>query len=237
MPPPNHHVSPAAKKRTFMCTVGQYGLRGCSTSDTPIASNARPASCGRAALAEGGSVEPCTHDKFTPPRSKTPPSSMTRVSPPPPSARCHASLRNFPPSSASRAATMRACRPERYSWTASFTLISLLQGAVADVLAVLHALEADGLERLVGAGARHLHRIAERGDAQYAPAVRHQGLAFEARTGMEHAAIGGRLGQSADPVALARLFGVAGGGEDYAERGTPVPLRLHLVERALERAL
>ena len=41
----------------------------------------------------------------------------------------------------------RRCAPagrREYSWTASFTLISLLQGAVADVLAVLHALEADG---------------------------------------------------------------------------------------------
>jgi hypothetical protein len=40
MPPPNHQADAAEKKRTFMCTVGQYGLRGCSTSDTPIASYA-----------------------------------------------------------------------------------------------------------------------------------------------------------------------------------------------------
>jgi hypothetical protein len=62
MPPPNHQtgwpaVSPATglamKKRTFMCTVGTYGLRGCSTSDTPIASKPRPASSGRPALADG----------------------------------------------------------------------------------------------------------------------------------------------------------------------------------------
>jgi hypothetical protein len=42
MPPPNHHAGAAPsfsakKKRTFMCTVGTYGLRGCSTSETPIA--------------------------------------------------------------------------------------------------------------------------------------------------------------------------------------------------------
>src|SRR2546429_9948864 len=43
MPPPNHQADAAEKKRTFMCTVGQYGLRGCSTSDTPIASYAWPA--------------------------------------------------------------------------------------------------------------------------------------------------------------------------------------------------
>ena len=87
MPPPNHQMSPAAKKRTFMCTVGQYGLRGCRTSDTPIASNARPASCGRAALAEGGNLAPWTRE-FTPPRSNTCPSSRMQLVPPPPSARC-----------------------------------------------------------------------------------------------------------------------------------------------------
>jgi hypothetical protein len=59
MPPPNHQTGSlpsavASKKRTFMCTVGAYGLRGCSTSDTPIASQARPASSGRAAIADGG---------------------------------------------------------------------------------------------------------------------------------------------------------------------------------------
>jgi hypothetical protein len=32
-----------------------------------------------------------------------------QVTPPPPSARCHASLRNFPPSSVSSAATIRCC--------------------------------------------------------------------------------------------------------------------------------
>ena len=34
----------AASMRTFMCTVGTYGLRGWITSDTPIASNGAPAS-------------------------------------------------------------------------------------------------------------------------------------------------------------------------------------------------
>src|SRR5437667_7251397 len=83
MPPPNHQADAAEKKRTFMCTVGQYGLRGCSTSDAPIASYAWPASCGLAAVAEGGRRLPCTREKLTPPRSKTRPSSMTRVTPPP----------------------------------------------------------------------------------------------------------------------------------------------------------
>ena len=77
-----------------MCTVGTYGLRGWSTSDTPIASNPRPASSGRAAVADGGSRLPVTCEKLTPPRSKSAPSSMTRESPPPPSGRVQESRRN-----------------------------------------------------------------------------------------------------------------------------------------------
>src|SRR4051812_17978335 len=115
MPPPNHHTSPALKKRTFMCTVGQYGLRGCSTRDTPIACHARPAICGREALAEGGNALPCTRERLTPPRSNTLPSSITRDTPPPPSARCQASERKLAPSTRSRADTISPCSEERKS--------------------------------------------------------------------------------------------------------------------------
>ena len=56
--------------RTFMCTVGTYGLRGWNTSDTPIASNGAPASSGRCCVAEGGSAgRDC--EKLQPPRSNT----------------------------------------------------------------------------------------------------------------------------------------------------------------------
>jgi hypothetical protein len=89
MPPPNHQTgaSPsfsATKKRTFMCAVGQYGLRGCSTSETPIASQRRPASSGRWAVAEAGICSPLTCEKLTPPRSNSVPSSIRREIPPPP---------------------------------------------------------------------------------------------------------------------------------------------------------
>ncbi len=85
MPPPNHQTGSASglcatRKRTFMCTVGTYGLRGCSTSDTPIASKPRPASSGRAAVADGGRPAPATCEKFTPPRSSRWPSSIRQLS-------------------------------------------------------------------------------------------------------------------------------------------------------------
>src|SRR5438094_3452640 len=42
MPPPNQAVSPASRYRTFMCTTGTNGLRGCTTSETPVAKNGLP---------------------------------------------------------------------------------------------------------------------------------------------------------------------------------------------------
>jgi len=124
MPPPNHHTGSlpsavASKKRTFMCTVGAYGLRGCSTSDTPMASHARPASSGRAAIADGGRLAPRTCEKFTPPRSNTLPSSIRREIPPPPSARSQLSRKKGLPSTSSSACTIRACRSSSQALTAA----------------------------------------------------------------------------------------------------------------------
>ena len=122
MPPPNQlTVSPpagvAASMRTFMCTVGTYGLRGCSTSDTPSASNGAPASSGRCAVADAGSERPRTWLKLQPPRSNSSPSSITRVSPSPssgaPAARVQPSATKALPSAASSAPTMRACSSSR----------------------------------------------------------------------------------------------------------------------------
>ncbi len=87
-----------------MCTVGQCGLRGCMTSDTPMASKPRPASCGRAALAEAGRASPATSEKPMPPRSKNWPPSRIRVLPPPrrrsSGPRCQESVANGVPSNA-----------------------------------------------------------------------------------------------------------------------------------------
>ena len=138
MPPPNHQIgsSPepstgwATKNRTFRCTVGMYGLRGCRTSETPIASQCRPTNCGRAAVAEGGRRVPDTFENPMPPRSSRAPPSRMQVSPPPPVSagfstgsdcfdcsdlatlsRCHWSSRKRLPSSASRALTIWRCSP------------------------------------------------------------------------------------------------------------------------------
>src|SRR4051812_26800127 len=111
------------------------------------------------------------------------------------------------------------------------------QGAVADVLAVLHAVEADLIDRLIGAGARHLHRVAERSDAEDTAAVGDDGLAFLAGTGVEHAAIVAWLRQAVDLVALARLIRIAVRGEHHAERRAAVPFGLGAIERAGDHVL
>src|SRR5882762_1552338 len=142
MPPPNHHTGAfsgrsswwrAMKNRTFMCTVGTCGLRGCSTRDTPMASKPRPASSGRWADAEGGSCLPVTCEKPTPPRSSNAEPSMMRVSPPPPSVASagfsHASYLKGWPASVSNRSTMRSCKPSRYSRTAWESTNSLTRAA------------------------------------------------------------------------------------------------------------
>jgi hypothetical protein len=78
-----------------------------------MASKERPASCGRAALADGGRVRPCTRERLTPPRSKTCPSSTMQVVPPPPSARCQESRVKPLRSTTSSAETMRSCSAEK----------------------------------------------------------------------------------------------------------------------------
>ncbi len=122
MPPPNHQTGSASgrcatKQRTFMCTVGAYGLRGWNTSDTPIASKPRPASSGRLAVADGGRVSPITCEKPTPPRSSTAPFSRMQVRPLPRrrsvGGLSHVSVTNVPPSSVPTAVVMRSCRSSR----------------------------------------------------------------------------------------------------------------------------
>src|SRR5438046_742013 len=75
---------------------------------------------------------------------------------------------------------------------------------MADVLAELHAVETDVLDGIVRAAARHLHRVAERGDAQHTPAVGKHALTLEPRPGVEHSAVVGRPRQAFDAIALAR---------------------------------
>ena len=122
MPPPNQTTAGvsagiAAIIRTFMCTVGTWGLRGCMTSDTPIASNAAPANSGRACVAEGGSAGPRTWLKLQPPRSSTGPASINTLRPSPcnrsPGSRTQASSRTALPSHSVMATTTRCCKPSR----------------------------------------------------------------------------------------------------------------------------
>src|SRR6056297_642494 len=68
------------------------GFSGCSTNESPPAQN-HPLSTLKCFLMGSGS-SPQTREIFTPPFSKTPPFSMTRVRPPPPPSRSQLSSRN-----------------------------------------------------------------------------------------------------------------------------------------------
>ena len=134
MPPPNHQISWsvwqiafATKKRIFMCTVGTYGLSGCNTNETPIASQARPAASGCAIVAAGGSLLPSTCEKPTPARSNTLPPSSMQLLPPPPSGRCQLSCKKVLPSTSSSASIMRFCNPCRYFKTAGGSMVCVIR--------------------------------------------------------------------------------------------------------------
>jgi len=55
--------------------------------------------------------------------------------------------------------------------------------------------------------------------------------------GMKHLALVARLIETGDDIAAARVAGIAGGGDDDAERDSPVPLRVDPVERAVDSVL
>src|SRR5690242_14953201 len=241
MPPPNQWTGSAsrgsaASMRTFMCTVGAYGLRGWNTSETPMASNEAPTSSGRCWVAEGGSCGPRTCEKPTPARSNTWPCSRIMVTPSPcsfsPGSFFQASARKAWPSISAMACVMRCCSPVSQVRTAvMFASIrfSALHGAEADVAAVLRAVELDAAQDLVGALLRRLDGIRQRGDAQDAAAGRDRGVALRRGAGVEHHRVLRFLRQAADHIAVARVHRVAGGGHHHAQRGAAVPVEVDLV--------
>src|SRR6185295_12000400 len=115
--------------------------------------------------------------------------------------------------------------------------LAFLQSPVTDVPSELHAVEADRVGRLVGAGARHLERAAERRDAKYPPATGDEALAIEGGSRVEHVAILGRLGQHRDFIPFARFFRVTAGGEHHAQRRTAIPVGRRAIQGASERVL
>ena len=183
MPPPNQTTgSPpagsAASMRTFMCTVGTYGLRGWNTSETPIASNGAPASSGRCCVADGGSAAPRTCEKLQPPRSSSAPSSTRRERPSPssapPGSRARRRAGTASPSSASQRRDDALLQAEQVVADRARSVIAASQRLIARwpmSRAVLRAVEADAAQHLVGALLRQPRRVAERGDAQHAAAA------------------------------------------------------------------
>ena len=212
----------AHEMRTFRCTVGAYGLRGCSTSDTPSASHARPASCGRCAVADGGSALPVTCEKQHAARARARRRPRaTSTMPPPPSGRRHSSRRNGAPRRASSAAhdarlQADAVRRGRRRCPA------LRRRRVAVMAPSCAARARDGRcrcgtacrrngsprprrTRRAAPGAANRRARSRRARDRRSPSTR---AAVDARAGMEHRDVGMRLrasrGRALDDVAAAR---------------------------------
>src|SRR5215472_12155748 len=109
--------------------------------------------------------------------------------------------------------------------------------AMADVPAVVHALEPNRLDAGVGRALRLAHGLAQRRDTEHTAARGHRLAVDERRTCVEYLAFLARRGNARDDVAFARRFGIAGSREHDAECGAAIPLRLDLIERALDRML
>jgi hypothetical protein len=209
-PPPRSRPRRRARRsmRTFMCTVGTYGLRGCNTSDTPMASKARPASSGRCAwpTAAGGCpsrARSCSRRAPAPPFFD-----QARVSRrlPLAGARPRRRCGRLAVESASRA---RRCAPAgragrrerrrcpsrassgrqaaRSSWPGQRLMARRGRCRCGT------ACRRTGCRaRLVGALLRQLGRVAQRGDAQHAAAAGAHLPCRPGGAGMEHHGVVGR---------------------------------------------
>src|SRR5712691_833429 len=132
-----------------MCTTGTKGLRGCRTSETPVAKKGLPASSwavgGRipsftsssrcfevgvgvdAWSTAAGYLSPHTAEKLQPPFSNTCPRSSL-ISPPPPPSRRQSLRSNRPPSSSSSRAEIRSRKPRKNS-CASLPIVVIADAA------------------------------------------------------------------------------------------------------------
>src|SRR6185369_17693809 len=113
------------------------------------------------------------------------------------------------------------------------TGLGAAQRAVSDVVPVLHAVEADVREALVGAMLRHARGVAECSHAQHAATRGERVLGASHGAGVEHHQVVGLGRQADDRVALARIERIAVRGKHHAQREAPVPVQIDLVERAL----
>src|SRR5690242_16910997 len=160
--------------------------------------------------------------------------------PPPPSGRCQASRPKVVPSIVSSRPTMRSCRPVKYSAARSMSMMAVLasgrasaaprQCAVSDVGAILHAVEMNAGDGGIGIALRVPHRVPQRGDAKHAPAAGHDLAVDERRARMERLGPVACVVEAGDDIAAAWIVGIAGSGEDDAERHPPIPLRVDPIE-------
>ena len=246
-PPARAPAGSAASMRTFMCTVGTYGLRGWNTSETPIASNGAPASSGRCCVADGGSARPL-HVREAAAAALEQRAAFEQ-------ARDAVALElaaglALPGVADEGVAALGLDRRDDALLQAEQVVAdgggvrssdapaaSTLDRALADVAAVLRAVEADAAQRprRRAAAPARVESPSAVTHSTRPPAVTRLAVA-QRGAGVEHHR---RRSLSAGrPVIASPLRGVsriAGRGHHDAERDAPVPLQLDLVERAVGR--
>src|SRR5712691_6088971 len=144
----------------------------------------------------------------------------------------------------SSSATRRFCNSIRYAWTAAWFIEAIHRskpscgnGAVPDVVPIVHAVETDAFNDFVGAPLRHLDRVTQGRHAQHAPTVGDDGAIFQGRPRVKHPEVFSRRWESRYDVAFFRGAGITGGSENHPERGAAVPFRLDAVEPPVRGAL
>ena len=113
-------------------------------------------------------------------------------------------------------------------------LHAALDCAPTDILAELHAVEMNLLDRLVRLVLRHLDAIAQADYAEHAPAGRAELAIMQRGPGVEGHAFVGFGRDAGDLVALARRVRVAGSCHHHAQRGAAIPFQVDAVERAVD---
>src|ERR1700733_11174215 len=113
-----------------------------------------------------------------------------------------------------------------------------LDGAIADVMAVLHRIPADRVRELVRLSLRGGDGVAQANRAEYAAAGGHDLRAFGAGAGVKYFS-GQPCGgiETADRITLTVAVGIAAGRHHDAERRARVPAGRGSIESAGERGL
>src|SRR5258708_1373669 len=104
------------------------------------------------------------------------------------------------------------------------------------VVPILHAVEANAIDDFVGALLRRAHVVPERSHAQHATAIHDHAVVLKRSACVKYVIVVAVVWKGVDGIAFARILRIAVRGKDDTERNPRIPLYIHAVKRAIERA-